>query len=487
MPTPILNLTPLPLWTYFYDLSQIPRPSKHEEQIQAYMVNFAKNHQLTYHKDNTGNIIIQKPATLGSEQKKGIILQAHLDMVPQKNSDKIHDFTTDPLDLKIEGDWVTANGTTLGADNGIGAAAAMAILTSNNINHGPIEALFTADEETGMTGAMGLCAGQLKGDILINLDNEYDDELCVGCAGGLDVNITTSYTPQPILEKDLHFQVQITGLKGGHSGMDINLGRGNAVVWMCDLLHQLQATTDIDVTTLHCGSLRNAIPREAVANICIHSDQKQSFIKTINSFTSTYAETYPKTEPDMAIKFIETSPTLEKIPHDILNNLVDAIRTTPVGPLKMNDTIDGLVDTSNNIASIQSEPNRVNIQMLVRSSNDHEKTDISNSIKKTFTANGFDVDFASEYPGWQPNPKSEILQLVKKRYIHHHKAEPKVKAIHAGLECGILAKNYPHWDMISLGPNIRHPHSPDEKVSISSVKKFWDLLTDVLENAPEKT
>lgn len=485
MKNSILELSPHNLWKNFYELTQIPRPSKHEEQVQAFIINFAKMHKLKYIKDSVGNIIITKPATKGLENLKGVILQGHLDMVPQKNSNKDHDFANDPIETVIDGEWVTANGTTLGADNGTGVAAALAILESNNIKHGPLEVLFTADEETGMSGAFGLQANILKGSILLNLDSEDDDELCIGCAGGVDVNITVPYLKESVTTKKTAFNIEISGLKGGHSGIDIHLGRANSILLLFELIKKLNQKLDMDISHLKCGSLRNAIPREAIATLVIHDNDLNSFNSLFKDYSAEVLNKYSKVEPKLSISYHNSDVPSYTIDKESIEQITSSILSSPCGVVAMHHEIEDLVETSNNIASVISKNNNIEIQMLVRSSNDSKKNEIAETILSIFDHHSNIVNISNSYPGWKPNSHSEILNITKVIYSEQFDSLPKIKVIHAGLECGILSTNYPHWDMLSIGPNIRNPHSPGEAVNIQSVKKFWQLLTEILIKIPK--
>ena len=481
----IAELTPVEVWQYFYELTQIPRPSKKEGKAVDFMLNFGKNLGLETIKDEVGNVIIRKPATPGMENREGIILQAHLDMVPQKNSDKVHDFEKDPITAYIDGEWVTADGTTLGADNGMGVAAAMAVLASKTIKHGPIEGLFTIDEETGMTGAKNLQPGVLKGKILINLDSEDEGELYVGCAGGVDGTFTFKYKEENVPENYELYKISVTGLKGGHSGMDISLGRGNANKVMFRLLKTLREKAATYLSYISGGNMRNAIPREAFAVVAVPSDKVSVFTDTVSEVEKIIKAELQVTEPDLKIgsekiQFERTKASI--IEKGIQNKLIDAICACPNGVIRMSDTMPGLVETSTNLAIVSSENGEVAVSCLLRSSVDTAKDDLASMEESVFTLAGAESNFTGSYPGWKPNPDSFILSKMKEVYKNMYGKEPEVKAIHAGLECGILGGVYPNWDMISCGPTIRHPHSPDEKVNIVSVEKWWSFLVATLEN-----
>ncbi len=488
MSNEITKLHPKALWENFYNMTQIPRPSKNEARIQDFMYNFGKELGLETIKDEVGNIIIRKPATPGMENRKGVIFQGHLDMVPQKNSDKNHDFNNDPIETYIEDGWVTANGTTLGADNGIGVAAAMAVLAANDIEHGPVEALFTTDEETGMTGAEGLKPGILQGDILLNTDSEDEGELYVGCAGGEDANIAFAYTEEAVPAGHEAYQINITGLKGGHSGLDIPLGRGNANKVFFRLLKDAYALYGTRLASINGGSLRNAIPREAFALVTVPQETGAEFEAFVAEFAATAAKELAATEPNMSIKAEKADLPATLIDEQTQINLTHAIRACPNGVIRMSDSMPGLVETSCSMAIVKSDANtkEVNVAILMRSSVDSGKASLGSRIESVFSLAGAKTEFSGEYPGWQPNMDSPILKTMQEVYKNKYGKTPEIKAIHAGLECGILGGAYPHWDMISFGPTIRFPHSPDEKVNIETVGKFWDFIVETLKNIPVK-
>jgi dipeptidase D len=482
----ILNLEPKELWKNFYSLTEIPRPSKKEDKIREFVANFGKNLGLDTMVDEVGNVIIRKPATPGMENRKGVILQGHLDMVPQKNSDKVHDFEKDPIETIIDGEWVRANGTTLGADNGMGVAATMAVLESKTLAHGPIEALFTSDEETGMTGANGLKPGILKGDILINMDSEDEGELYIGCAGGTNGNFRFAYSEVAVLSGHIAFKISVTGMKGGHSGVDIHLGRGNANKVMNRFFWHAAHKHGLRLASIDGGSLRNAIPREAFAVITIPAQNKDGFLKCLEEFTLTVRKELSAVEPDLKIEAlpVETPATLidEKTQH----NLFYAVYACPNGVIRMSNEMAGLVETSTNLAIVKSENGTIRIQCLLRSSVDSAKTDLEQMMHSVFELAGAEIVFDGQYPGWKPNPASPILKTMQDIYNNKFGKIPEIKAIHAGLECGILGGAYPNWDMISFGPTIRFPHSPDEKVNIATVRKFYDFLVETLKQIPAR-
>lgn len=485
--TQIKDIEPKEVWSIFSEMLQIPRPSKHEEKIQEWAVNFGKKLGLETLKDEAGNVIIKKPATPGMEDRKGVVLQGHLDMVPQKNSDKNHNFETDAIEAFVDGDWVTANGTTLGADNGIGVAAAMAVLASKTIKHGPVEALLTATEETGMDGANGLKGGVLDGDILINLDSEDEGELYVGCAGGEDATVTFSYSEEAIKGDFVGLNLKVTGLKGGHSGIDIPLGRGNANKIFFRILYAAQQL-GVRLVSINGGSLRNAIPREAFGVIAIEQQKVAALKALVQKITDEVKNELSATEPDLTISVDETALPETAIDTTTQVNLTAAVIACPNGVIRMSNSMEGLVETSTNLAIVKSDSAAKTIicASLMRSSVDSARVELATRIKAVFELAGAEVEFSGAYPGWKPNMDSPILKTMQKIYDNKFGKIPEIKAIHAGLECGILGGNYPNWDMISFGPTIRFPHSPDEKVNIATVQKFWDFLVATLENIPEK-
>jgi dipeptidase D len=482
----IFKLEPQALWKHFYSLTQIPRPSKKEKAVIDFVVDFGKKLGLETIVDEVGNVIIRKPATPGMENRKGVVLQGHLDMVPQKNSDKVHDFEKDPIEAYVDGEWVTANGTTLGADNGIGVAAAMAVLEATDLQHGPIEALFTIDEETGMTGAFGLKPGLLQGDILINMDSEDEGELYVGCAGGLDANIEFEVKHDKMPGGFTSYKLAVTGLKGGHSGMDISLGRANSIKLLFRFLYNAEKDFCLKVASIDGGSLRNAIPREAFAVVAVPNEKAAEFEKAVSEFEKIFKAEFALTEPTLAFKSEKADSPEMIFDSESQSKLVRAFFGCPNGVVRMSDAMPGLVETSTNLARVYSEGDKVYGKCLLRSSVDSAKEALAQKIAAIFELAGAKIGFDGGYPGWKPNPDSAILKVMQNVYNDMYGKIPEIKAIHAGLECGLLGGVYPNWDMISFGPTIRFPHSPDEKVHIESVKKFWDFLVETLKNIPEK-
>lgn len=481
----ILELKPELLWKSFYELTQVPRPSKHEDKIQKFMYDFGKNLGLETIKDEVGNIIIRKPATPGMENKKGVVLQAHLDMVPQKNAGVTHNFEKDPIKTYIKDGWVHAEDTTLGADNGIGVAGIMAVLASNDIEHGLVEGLFTCDEETGMTGAQELKPNILQGDILMNLDSEDEGELYVGCAGGIDGEAEYTYQTEECPMNHKGFELHIKGLQGGHSGMDIHKGKGNANKLLVRFFKTFE-NLGIRLAEMEGGSLRNAIPREAHAFIALPSDKKADFEKAVATYKQIIQKEYEDTEPtvDVIIKSVGTPD--EVIVKKEASNIVNSLLACPDGVIRMSTAMENLTETSNNLARVEVRDGKMLVQCLMRSSSESAKDALVHTFKAVFDLIGANVAVFGAYPGWQPNMKSSILATMKKVYENTFGKIPEVKAVHAGLECGLLGAIYPNWDMISFGPTIRNPHSPNERVNIETVDKFWVFLKESLRNIPNK-
>ncbi|MDD2962400.1 MAG: aminoacyl-histidine dipeptidase [Bacteroidales bacterium] len=483
----ILNqLQPQAVWKHFRSLTLIPRPSKSEEKIREFMVGFGKGLGLETFMDEVGNVIIRKPATKGMENRRGVVLQGHLDMVPQANSDKKHDFTTDPIEVMLDGEWLKANGTTLGADNGIGVAAAMAILESTDIAHGPVEALFTADEETGMTGAFGLKPNVLQGDILLNMDSEDEGELYVGCAGGIDANITFGYSEEALPGNLAAFKLVVSGLKGGHSGMDIVLGRGNANKLLFRFLKHAAQEHRLRVADIQGGGLRNAIPREAVAVVTVPASEAEKLTECVKRFESVYKAELSATEPSLQFGVAPVELPASLMDTAAQWSVINAVYACPNGVIRMSDSMPGLVETSNNLASVKTVNGEVKVSCLMRSSVDSAKEDLAAMLSSVFELAGAEVELTGGYPGWKPNMASPILKKMQSVYEGLYGKIPEIKAIHAGLECGLLGGVYPNWDMISFGPTIRSPHSPDERVNVATVQKFWDFLVATLQDIPLK-
>lgn len=482
----ILNLEPKALWKNFYSLTQIPRPSKKEEKVIEFLKKFGEDLGLETIVDEVGNVIIKKPATEGMENRKGIILQGHIDMVPQKNSDVDHDFEKDPIEAYIDGEWVTAKGTTLGADNGIGVAAAMTVLEAKDLQHGPVEALFTIDEETGMTGAEGLKPGLLDGDILLNLDSEDEGELYIGCAGGVNTNGEMEYKEEDVPEGTAAYKVAVKGLKGGHSGLDINLGRGNANKIINALLVTAAEKFGLRVTEVEGGNLRNAIPREAFAVVVVPEDKKADFEKFVKEFDQLVKDEFAKTDEGVEVTAETTEKPAKVMEEKAQNALFKAVADCPNGAIAMSKELEGIVETSTNLAIVKAKDGKMELATLQRSLTEDGKDKLAADVRAAFEGAGLKAESSGDYPGWKPNPDSIILKEMKEIYEKKFGKVPEVKVIHAGLECGLLGSVYPNWDMISFGPTIRWPHSPDEKVNIATVQKFWDYLVETLKNVPEK-
>ena len=481
MSAEIKNLSPQPVWGYFYDLTQIPRPTGHMEAVTRFMVAFGNELGLETLQDEVGNVLIRKPAYPGMEDHKTVIMQSHLDMVPQKNSSIKHDFLTDPIDAYIDGDWVTARDTTLGADNGMGVAYAMAVLADKNLKHGPLEALFTIDEEVGMDGAVGLKPGFLKGGILLNCDSEEEGELFVGCAGGADLNISMQFKEVTYIpEGDVAVKIALTGLKGGHSGVDIHLGRANANKLMFRFLKEAVRDYGARLASIEGGSLRNAIPREAFAVITIPGDNVEALWELVADYQEMYRNEYKNIENNInfTAEMIDLPETL--IPEEIQDDLINAIEGCQNGVISMLADFPGTVEASANLAIVRSSKEQIAIQILVRSSSESRKEAVCSSLESIFSWAGAKVEYGGAYGGWQPNIDSPILKIMQQTYLDLYGKKPEAKVMHAGLECGIIQEAYPNMDMISIGPDLQHPHSPDERVSISSVARTWEFIVTTL-------
>jgi len=482
----ILNLEPKALWKNFYSLTQIPRPSKKEEKVTAFLKKFGEDLGLETIVDEVGNVIIKKPATEGMENRKGVILQGHIDMVPQKNSDVEHDFEKDPIDAYIDGEWVTAKGTTLGADNGMGVAAGMTVLESKDLVHGPVEALFTVDEETGMTGAEGLKPGLLDGDILLNLDSEDEGELYIGCAGGVNTNGEMEYKEEDVPEGMAAYKVTVKGLKGGHSGLDINLGRGNSNKIINALLVTAAEKFGLRVAEMEGGNLRNAIPREAFATVVVPEGKKVDFETFIKEFDKLVKDEFAKTDAGVEVSAEPTDMPAKVMEEKAQASLFKAVADCPNGAITMSKELEGIVETSTNLSIVKAAKGKIELASLQRSLTEEGKNSIAAKVRASHEAAGLKAESSGDYPGWKPNPDSPILKEMKDIYNKKYGKVPEVKVIHAGLECGLLGSVYTNWDMISFGPTIRWPHSPDEKVNIATVQKFWDFLVETLKEVPEK-
>ncbi|AOW20212.1 aminoacyl-histidine dipeptidase [Urechidicola croceus] len=482
MSNDIRNIEPKAVWKNFADLNAVPRASKKEERVIAFIVNFGKKLGLETIIDTVQNVIIKKPATKGMENRKKIVMQSHLDMVHQKNNDTVFDFDNEGIKMYIDGDWVRAEGTTLGADNGLGVASIMAILESNDIQHPAIEALFTIDEETGMTGAMGLEAGYLTGDILLNLDTEDDDEIGVGCAGGVDVTATKKYVIESISKNSSAFKITVKGLQGGHSGMDIIKGLGNANKLMNRILFAISDT--IQISEIDGGSLRNAIPRES--NAIIATQDEKGLKVAFEKISKEIHNEFDSIEKELKILISKTETPNSALSKSDQKTLINTIYGAHNGVFRMSPDIEDLVETSNNIARVIVKDGVIKIGCLTRSSVESGKWNMANTLKSVFELGGFNVEFSGSYPGWKPNPNSAILKVMSNLYEKMFNEKPNILACHAGLECGLLGTHYPEMDMISFGPTIKGAHSPDERASISSTQKYWKFLLETLKNIPEK-
>lgn len=484
MSTEVRNLEPKALWNKFADLNAVPRPSKKEDRVIQFIKDFGNNLGLETFEDEIRNVIIRKPATKGMEDRKPIVLQGHLDMVHQKNNDTIFDFDTEGIQMYVDGDWVRAKGTTLGADNGLGVAAIMAILESTDIAHPAIEALFTIDEETGMTGALNLKGGILQGEILLNLDTEEDDEIDIGCAGGIDVTAKRNYNLEETPDGSVGYTITVKGLNGGHSGMDIHKGLGNANKIMNRLFFDSFENFGLQISEINGGSLRNAIPRESVAKVIVAEMYNDVFLFEMQETIADIKAEFQTTEPNLTIEI-----TPSELPNTVMDlgvqeGLLRGLYAAHNGVYRMSADMEDLVETSNNVARVIVKDGHILIQCLTRSSVETSKFDLANGLRSAFELFGCEVDFAGSYPGWTPNVNSPILGVLVSIYERQNQEKPKVVACHAGLECGILGTNYPDMDMISFGPTIHGAHSPDERASISSSQKFWKFLLEILENIP---
>jgi len=481
----ILKLQPSNLWNNFYSLTQIPRPSKKEAQVIAFMKKFGEDLGLETRVDEVGNVLIKKPATAGYENKKTVVLQSHLDMVPQKNSDKVHDFEKDPIDAYVDGDWVTADATTLGSDNGMGVSAAMSVLESKEIKHPAIEAIFTIDEETGMTGAFNLKPDFLKGDIMLNLDSEDEGELYIGCAGGINTNATGNYKLENVPDGYKAFRVDVKGLKGGHSGLDIVLKRGNAIKILNRLLLNTNEKLGVLIAEFDGGNLRNAIPREAYAIALVPEAEIATFKVYTKEIQNVHINTIATEDTGLTISLTEIALPEKMMSFDDIDKFTNAIHDLPNGVIEMSKDMENTVETSTNLAVVRAKDGKIEFSSLQRSFSDTAKDELSQKMKSILEKSGYQAEVEGSYPGWKPNIDSPILKTMKEIYHTKFDKIPEVKSIHAGLECGLIGGIYPNLDMISFGPTIRFPHSPDEKVKIDTVQKFWDFLVATLENIPE--
>lgn len=477
----ILNtLEPQLLWQYFGEILRIPRPSKKEEKIREYLVDFAKKHQLEVHTDPTGNVLIRKPATPGRENRATVILQSHIDMVCEKNGTSTHNFDTDPIQVHIEDGWLKAKDTTLGADNGIGVATELAVLASDNLEHGPIECLFTVDEETGLTGAFGLQKGFLNGKILLNLDSEDDGLFFIGCAGGIDTVIEYPCVKEKADTSLAYFDICVKGLLGGHSGDDINKGRGNANRLLARFLYQLECFMPYRLACFNGGNLRNAIAREASACIGISKDKEAALMQEVEKFHQIFKNEYHVTEPNISLSAASATCPQTVLAEENRQKLIRAIFACPHGVLRMSDEIENFVETSTNLAAVKTLENHILITTSQRSSVESAKYEAAQRVAACFQAIGARTSHSEGYPGWKPNPASPILKTVLTAFKDLFGEEGQALAIHAGLECGLFSEKYPDMDMVSYGPTMRGVHSPDERIEISTVTRFWELTKEIL-------
>ncbi|ODS12205.1 aminoacyl-histidine dipeptidase [Vibrio scophthalmi] len=482
----ISHLSPVPLWQFFDKICSIAHPSKHEEALAQYIVTWAKEQGFDVRRDPTGNVFIKKPATPGMEKKKGVVLQAHIDMVPQKNEDTQHDFTTDAIQPYIDGEWVTAKGTTLGADNGIGMASCLAVLASTDIKHGPIEVLLTIDEEAGMTGAFGLEAGWLEGDILLNTDSEQEGEVYMGCAGGIDGEVTLPLTREAIPAGYITRQLVLKGLKGGHSGCDIHTGRGNANKLLGRFLAGHAQELDLRLIEFRGGSLRNAIPREAFVTVALPAESEAKLAETFEFYTNLLRAELGRVETDIASFNQAVNSEAQAFTLSDQQRFIATLNALPNGVIRMSDDIAGVVETSLNVGVIVTEADKITVLCLIRSLIDSGRQQVESTLKSVAELAGANVAFSGAYPGWKPDADSEIMAVFRDLYDSIYGHKPNIMVIHAGLECGLFKEPYPEMDMLSFGPTIKFPHSPDEKVEISTVALFWEQMIALLENIPDK-
>lgn len=474
------DLKPSLLWKHFSTICSIPHPSKHEQKLSQYICDFAQQHNLELKKDSVGNVLVRKKATSGKEHSPTLILQSHLDMVPQKHDSIEHDFLTDPIRPYSDGEWVRAQGTTLGADNGIGAAISLAVLEDNTLQHGPLEVLFTIDEETGMTGVKHLDSSLLEGKRLINLDTEDDRELCIGCAGGVDAIAIAKPEFEPVPDNMSSFKIAVEGLRGGHSGIDIHTGRGNAIKILNRILYMASEKFNTGVSSFNGGSVRNAIPRLATAEISVPPANEKLFVSWLSEFEKIIRQEYAPVEPNLKISLVKTLRHKMQLSPATLTSLLRSLYVCPNGVYKMSNAFADLVETSNNVSILKCDQTAIKVECLCRSSTEPSREDCANAIASAFSPGGAQVEFHGGYPGWAPNPGSTLLADMKRTYQDVYSCEPKIIAVHAGLECGLIGAKYPGMDMVSCGPTICNPHSPEERVNIASVERFWTYLTMLL-------
>lgn len=482
----IKNLKPECIWRNFDALTQVPRPSGHLEKVQQFLLDFAKNTGVEAFKDEAGNIVMRKPATPGMENRKTVILQAHMDMVPQKEKTSTHNFETDPIQTYIDGEWVRAKGTTLGADDGLGVAAIMAVMEAKDLKHGPIEALITADEETGMYGANGLPGGELEGEILLNLDTEQEGELIIGSAGGVDITATLDYQEAESDKTDAAVKITIKGLKGGHSGLEICEGRGNANKMMVRIVREAIAEDEACLASWHGGNMRNAIPREAEVVLTLPKENVEDLKAIVAEYKETFNNEYKGIESDIEVVAEDVALPEMIVPQEIQDNLVDAIYAAHNGVWRYIPTMPEIVETSSNLAIVDIDGGKAAIKILARSSSETMKEDLSTSLESCFNMAGMKVEFSGAYGGWDPNTDSELIKVMRNIYKNLFNEEPTVQVVHAGLECSIILSKYPGLDICSFGPTLLSPHTPTERAHWPSTTKFWDLLVKTLEEIPAK-
>ena len=483
----IKDLSPAIVWNNFYGLTQCPRPSKHEEIVRQHLLDWAKERDIEAFADETGNVIMRVPATPGYENRKGVILQGHMDMVPQKTSETEHDFLKDPIQTEVNGEWIKAKGTTLGADNGLGVALAMSVAESKDFPHGPVEVLVTYDEETGMTGADALKPGVLKGDILLNLDSEDEMELCIGCAGGLDAVADFKYKKFRTPAGWKCIKLNIKGLSGGHSGMDISLYRGNANKIMSRLILSVIGKFGVQVADVSGGSLRNAIPFEAEATLVMPADKVRGVIRVIKNVYAQAKMRYKESDPDLEL-IITKEETVAPwyIQEDVATKAMQAITICPSNVIRMSQSMPGLTETSINLAVVRCKDGHLTVSSLLRSAVDSSKADLALRVKYVFELAGAKIKFSGGYSGWVPKPDTPMIALLNDVHTKMYGKPMNVLATHGGLECALLGAKYPNWEMVSIGPTVMYPHSPDEKAHIPSVERVWEFLKAVLEAIPEK-
>ena len=482
----VSNAEPKEVWKNFVLLNEVPRPSKKEDKVIEFLKTFAKKNKLVFKQDQVGNLVIVKESTPDMSNRETVVLQSHVDMVHEKNNDVEFDFSKSGIKMYVDGDWVKADGTTLGADNGLGVAAIMAVLENTEISHPKIEALFTIDEETGMTGALNLSDSILSGNILLNLDTEEDDEICIGCAGGIDITMSRKYSLENPNEDEVFVKILLNGLTGGHSGAEIHKGLGNSNKILFSVLSQLNSKFEIKICSINGGGLRNAIPRESHVKISFNKEKFDLFKQIIKNSSESFSDEFQNTDPNLNLEFSLFTDKIKSLSKYDSEELINAINKCPNGVFQMSKSVEGLVETSNNLANIKLCEDELKIQCLTRSSSEKSKSQLSGLISSLFENISCNCKFSGGYPVWEPNFDSPTLKEVKDSYTKLFSSEPKVNVIHAGLECGIIGSHYPKMDMISFGPTILGAHSPDEKASISSTQKFWKFFIEILRNIPEK-